>query len=140
MDHRKGSVVLSMLMIAVLALSACGPAATTEPAADTAVPAAPEPTQAAAADTAVPAAPEPTKAPEGPPQGGTIVLMGHQEVSGLSPDNQGPDVEHVMVFNIHNALVELSPSKTRARPGRVLRGLGRQPDLHLQAASGRLVP
>jgi peptide/nickel transport system substrate-binding protein len=43
------------------------------------------------------------------PQGGTVVLMGHQEVAGLSPDDYGPDVQHVMIFNIHNALLELSP-------------------------------
>lgn len=41
------------------------------------------------------------------PQGGTVVLMGHQEVAGLSPDDSGPTVQFVMITNIHNALVEL---------------------------------
>ena len=40
------------------------------------------------------------------PQGGTIVLMGHQEVAGLSPDDVGPTVQWVMIANIHNALIE----------------------------------
>ena len=93
MSHRNGSIVLSMLMIAVLVLSACGPAATTAPAEDTAAPAAPEPTEAA----------------EEGPQGGTVVLMGHQEVAGLGPDDDGPDVHWVMIANIHNALLELDP-------------------------------
>lgn len=41
------------------------------------------------------------------PQGGTVVLMGHQEVSGLSPDDSGPTVQFSVITNIHNALVEV---------------------------------
>lgn len=41
------------------------------------------------------------------PQGGTVVLMGHQEVAGLSPDDAGPTVQFVVIANIHNALVEI---------------------------------
>ncbi len=104
MRLRNASIVLSMLMVAVLVLSACGPQATEAPAEATAAPAAAEPTEA-------PAAAEPTEAPkaEEPGQGGTVVLMGHQEVAGLSPDDAGPDVHYVMIVNIHNALLELDP-------------------------------
>ncbi|MFZ5918413.1 MAG: ABC transporter substrate-binding protein [Chloroflexota bacterium] len=95
---------ISLLMI-VSMLAACGtpePTATPEAAAPTA-------TIVPIKDTPVPATAVPTKAAEGVPQGGTVVIMGHQEVSGLSPDNTGPTVEWVMVANIHNALFELSP-------------------------------
>ena len=44
-------------------------------------------------------------AAEGPMQGGTMVWMGHQEVSGLGPDDAGPTVHAVMIYNIHNPLV-----------------------------------
>ena len=37
--------------------------------------------------------------------GGTIVWVGHQEVSGLGPDDTGPTVQYVMVANIHDPLV-----------------------------------
>lgn len=58
------------------------------------------------APAAAPAeAPAPAAASGGPKQGGTMTLMGHQEVSGLGPDNTGPTVEWVMVINIHNPLV-----------------------------------
>jgi len=58
------------------------------------------------APAAAPAeAPAPAAASDGPKQGGTMTLMGHQEVSGLGPDNTGPTVEWVMVINIHNPLV-----------------------------------
>jgi peptide/nickel transport system substrate-binding protein len=106
MMRRNGLIILSALIISALLLSACG---TPEP---TATPKAAEPTATLAPikDTPVPATAAPTQEaePEGLPQGGTVVIMGHQEVSGLSPDNTGPDVEWVMVANIHNALVELN--------------------------------
>jgi hypothetical protein len=89
MNRKNGLTILCVLVIGALALSACGtpePTATPEAAAPTA-------TLAPIKDTPVPATAAPTKAAEGVPQGGTIVLMGHQEVSGLSPDNSGPDVE-----------------------------------------------
>lgn len=41
-----------------------------------------------------------------PVKGGTLVLMGHQEVASLSPDDYGPTVHFVVVANIHNGLVE----------------------------------
>jgi peptide/nickel transport system substrate-binding protein len=41
-----------------------------------------------------------------PRQGGTLVLMGHQEIASLSPDDAGPTVHFVMVTQIHNGLVE----------------------------------
>lgn len=77
-------IILSVLVIGGLLLSACQ----------------------AVAPTAEPA--EPAEPESQVPQGGTVVLMGHQEVSGLSPDNTGPDVEWVMVANIHNAMLELN--------------------------------
>ncbi len=40
----------------------------------------------------------------GPKQGGTMVWLGHQEVAGLSPDDNGPDIQAVLVYNIHNPL------------------------------------
>lgn len=42
-----------------------------------------------------------------PRQGGTLTLMGHQEIASLSPDDMGPTVHFVMVTQIHNGLVEL---------------------------------
>ena len=42
-----------------------------------------------------------------PVQGGTLVLMGHQEIASLSPDDGGPTVHWVIVTQIHNGLVEL---------------------------------
>jgi peptide/nickel transport system substrate-binding protein len=42
-----------------------------------------------------------------PQQGGTLVLMGHQEIASLSPDDAGPTVHWVMVAQIHNGLVQL---------------------------------
>ncbi len=42
-----------------------------------------------------------------PVQGGTLVLMGHQEIASLSPDDAGPTVHFVMVEQIHNGLVQL---------------------------------
>ena len=73
-----------------------------------AAPAAPTTGGGGAAPAAAPAAadaPAPAAAAGGPKQGGTMTLMGHQEVSGLGPDNTGPTVEWVMVINIHNPLV-----------------------------------
>ncbi|MEM7800559.1 MAG: ABC transporter substrate-binding protein [Chloroflexota bacterium] len=46
-------------------------------------------------------------AEEDVPQGGTVVLMGHQEVAGLSPNDSGPSVQFVMIANIHNNLVRM---------------------------------
>lgn len=41
-----------------------------------------------------------------PVQGGELVLMGHQEIASLSPDDDGPSVHFAMVSQIHNALVQ----------------------------------
>ena len=44
-----------------------------------------------------------------PVQGGTLVLIGHQEIASLHPDDatDGPTVHWVMVTQMFNALVEL---------------------------------
>jgi len=39
-------------------------------------------------------------------RGGMVRVMGHQEVSSLSPDDDSPSVHWVMVTQIHNALIE----------------------------------
>ncbi len=36
---------------------------------------------------------------------GRYVWMGHQEVASLSPDDDGPDIQFVMIRNIHSPLV-----------------------------------
>jgi peptide/nickel transport system substrate-binding protein len=41
-------------------------------------------------------------------RGGTVRVVGHQEVSSLSPDDAAPSVHWVMVAQMHNALVELN--------------------------------
>jgi len=104
MNRKNGLTIFCVLVMGALALSAC---ATPEP---TATPKAEAPTATSApiVDTPVPATAVPTKAAEGVPQGGTVVLMGHQEVASLSPQEYGPDVHHVMIMNIHNALLEFN--------------------------------
>ena len=71
-------------------LTACAP--TTAPAPTTTEPA------ASTGDSAAPAAGEPQ-------QGGTLRLMGHQEVAGMGPDDQGASVQEVVIYAIHNPLV-----------------------------------
>lgn len=39
-------------------------------------------------------------------QGGTLGIMGHQEVAGLSPDDWGPSVQTTMIRAIHDSLVQ----------------------------------
>ncbi len=41
-------------------------------------------------------------------RGGTVRVMGHQEVSSLSPDDDSPSVHYVMTSQLHNALVEVN--------------------------------
>jgi peptide/nickel transport system substrate-binding protein len=41
----------------------------------------------------------------GPTRGGTLRLMGHQEVAGLSPNDAGPSVQTTVVWAIHNQLL-----------------------------------
>jgi peptide/nickel transport system substrate-binding protein len=48
-----------------------------------------------------------TAAP-GPKRGGTVRLMGHHEISSLSPDDSGPTVHRTVVTQIHNALIEIN--------------------------------
>jgi peptide/nickel transport system substrate-binding protein len=73
---------------AALFLAACAPPAAPTGGAPAAAPAAGE---AAAAET--------------PKRGGTMIWLGHQEVAGLSPDDAGPDVQAVLINNIHNPLL-----------------------------------
>ncbi len=49
----------------------------------------------------------PMRAQGEPKQGGTMILLGHQEIASLSPDDAGPSVHYVMVAQIHNALLEM---------------------------------
>lgn len=72
-------------------LAACAPAAAPTTTGTDAAPAATDPGSAPAVGT--------------PQQGGTMVWMGHQEVAGLSPQDTGPTVQAVMIFNILNPLV-----------------------------------
>ena len=37
--------------------------------------------------------------------GGTMVWLGHQEIAGLSPNDYGPTVQAVVIYNIHNPLL-----------------------------------
>ncbi len=43
---------------------------------------------------------------EQPVQGGTLILVGHQEIASLHPDDSGPTVHFVMVTQMFNGLVE----------------------------------
>ena len=47
-----------------------------------------------------------------PTPGGQLVLLGHQEIASLHPDEAGPSVHYVMVMQIHNALLELDETFT----------------------------
>ena len=44
-------------------------------------------------------------APGEPQAGGTLRLMGHQEVAGLSPADEGPSVQATMIRAIHDSLL-----------------------------------
>ncbi|MCB0139553.1 MAG: twin-arginine translocation signal domain-containing protein, partial [Caldilineaceae bacterium] len=39
--------------------------------------------------------------------GGTMIWVGHQEVSGLSPNDAGPTVQWAMISNIHDPMLLL---------------------------------
>ena len=43
----------------------------------------------------------------GPTKGGTLRLMGHQEVAGMGPDDQGASVQETVVRAIHDSVVML---------------------------------
>ena len=65
-----------------------------------------EPTEADEADD------EPTEADEGsadgePVQGGTMVVLGHEGVDGLSPDYVGPTINWAVITQIHNGMAEM---------------------------------
>lgn len=62
---------------------------------------------APAAPSASPDAPAAPAADAGGVTGGTLVWVGHQEVSGLSPSDAGPTVHWTMISNIHNALIQI---------------------------------
>lgn len=42
-----------------------------------------------------------------PKRGGTFVTVGHQDVSSLSPDDAGPTVWYVLIYNIHEGLLKV---------------------------------
>ncbi len=42
-----------------------------------------------------------------PKSGGDFVIVGHQELSGLSPNDVGPGDQWVMITQIHNSLLEM---------------------------------
>ncbi|MCC6457537.1 MAG: twin-arginine translocation signal domain-containing protein [Caldilineaceae bacterium] len=44
-------------------------------------------------------------AASGPQQGGTLRLMGHQEVAGMGPQDQGASVQEAVIYAIHNSLL-----------------------------------
>lgn len=46
----------------------------------------------------------PAPAPGEPRPGGTMTWMGHQEVAGLSPNDYGPTVQAVLIYNLMNPL------------------------------------
>jgi peptide/nickel transport system substrate-binding protein len=41
-----------------------------------------------------------------PKKGGTLLLLGHHEVAGMSPQDDGPTVHWSVITQVHNALVE----------------------------------
>ena len=51
---------------------------------------------------------DPVVEPLVPTRENTLVIMGHHEVAGLSPDDVGPTVTWTMISSIHDALIELN--------------------------------
>jgi peptide/nickel transport system substrate-binding protein len=45
-------------------------------------------------------------AASGPTRGGTLRTMGHQEVAGMGPSDQGASVQEAVIYAIHNPLVQ----------------------------------
>lgn len=41
-------------------------------------------------------------------RGGTLVVLGHQEVAGLSPDDIGPTIQEVVIYNVLDPLYHLN--------------------------------
>jgi peptide/nickel transport system substrate-binding protein len=74
--------------VSAAVLTACAPAA------------APAPSAPAASDSgAAPAA-------SGPIRGGTLRTLGHQEVAGMGPGDQGASVQEAVIYAIHNPLMQ----------------------------------
>ncbi|HET9016406.1 MAG TPA: ABC transporter substrate-binding protein [Thermomicrobiaceae bacterium] len=46
-------------------------------------------------------------APGTPKQGGNMVVVGHQEIAGLSPNDTGPSDQWDIITQIHNAMLEM---------------------------------
>jgi peptide/nickel transport system substrate-binding protein len=88
---RRQFIQLSAAGFSAAALAACAP--TVAPTTDGG--------ETAASGESAPAA------DDGGVTGGTIVWVGHQEVSGLSPSDAGPTVHWAMISNIHNALLQV---------------------------------
>ena len=57
-------------------------------------------------NTGSPAATTGTGSAGTPKQGGDMVVVGHQELAGLSPNDIGPGDQWVMITQIHNGLLE----------------------------------
>lgn len=68
---------------------------------------APAAAPAGGGEASAPAADAPAAAEDGY-TGGTMVWVGHQEVSGLSPNDAGPTVHWAMISNIHNAMLQVN--------------------------------
>lgn len=66
------------------------------------------PVAAPAADAGTEAAPGSAEAAA--TKGGTMIWMGHQEVAGLSPNDVGATVQWYMIANIHNAMIQITPT------------------------------
>lgn len=67
------------------------------------------PTTAPAASAATGGSPTAAASTSGkkPKRGGTFVTMGHQDVTSLSPDDAGPTVWYVLIYNIHEPLLKV---------------------------------
>lgn len=89
---RRQFMQLTMAGFSAAALAACAPAVAPTGGAAEAPAAADAPAEGAAATEVT---------------GGTLVWVGHQEVSGLSPSDAGPTVHWAMISNIHNALLQV---------------------------------
>ncbi|MCE7988676.1 MAG: ABC transporter substrate-binding protein [Caldilinea sp. CFX5] len=87
---RRQFLQLTGIGLSAATLAACVPASGPETGGEASAPAADAPAAAAGEAT-----------------GGTLIWVGHQEVSGLSPNDAGPTVHWTMISNIHNALIQV---------------------------------
>lgn len=115
-NRRKWLLLIVLIMVSTMIVSSCKPETIVETIVETVEVEVIETVEVAVIETVevevqvvevVTATPEPGAA--GPVKGGTMVWMGHEEIDGLGPDDVGPTVHWVMIANIHNALLELSP-------------------------------